>query len=384
MSEKEQELFEKIEKLEEQIKENPKDIELYLELGDLCIYSMNNKVYKKGMKAWREAFALNPSSQIATKIADSYDFDDMMICAYRYRLKAIKLDPNDPYPYVSLFVTLKYYIESIEHYSPDDKDTPKKKKKALEKLEKYEAIAIEHYKKAFALNPSSQIATKIAIIYEYNHKIACAYRYGLKAIKLEPNNLENYIELFETSNNYIDLLWDYGLDNKDTPKKVEEVSKKLKKYQLKAIPVAKEKLKENPNDYDVLCCLSDLYKEEDIDRALVYGQRAFEVNKEDYRAYYSLMYLYRKKEDYKKLIELYLDVGNYHEAGNIYKLDLKDYHKAIECYKKAIELDDKKALYYQSLGSALNYIKEYKKATHYLKIAKKLTSNSINLVEDRF
>ena len=485
-------LFLKIEKLEEKIKENPKDSELYLELGDLCISSRNNKVYEKGMRVFREAFSLNPSSQLANEIAKTYEYSDKIACAYRYRVKAIKLEPNNLDNYIELFETLDYYVELLWHYNPDDKDTPKKVEKVFEKLKKYELKAvsllkteskdydvlyslfelylqkdidkaldyakrafeidkkayhnvsylyerkkdykklielhlsmgeyyengesckdklkdyhkaIECYKKAFALNPSSQIATKIADTYECDEKVVCAYSYRLKAIKLEPNNLDNYVELFETLDYYVELLWHYNPDDKDTPKKEKKALEKLEKYRAMAISIGEKILKENPNDYDVLCRLSDLYFEEDDDKALDYSQRAFEIDKENDKAYSQLSYFYAIKENHKKLIELYLikgyysaagniymhdlrdypkaiecylNVGNYHEAGNIYKFDLKDYPKAIECYKKAVESDDKNFTYLQSLGCTLNYIKEHEKALHYLQIAKELKPNHIN------
>ena len=252
-----------------------------------------------------------------------------------------------------------------------------------EKME--ELKDIESYKKAFALNPSGQLASEIADIYDSINKKACAYRYGLKAIKLEPNNLYYYLELFETLHYYVELIEDYNPNDKDTPKKEKKIRQKIEKYQKESIEKAEKILKTEPNDYDVLCYLCTLYRVKgDYDKALDYGKMAFEVDKKHDKVYHQLKYLYKIKEDYKNLLELCLTFGDYHEAGEVYRIELKDYHKAIECYKKAIESDDKKALYYQSLGSALNYIKEYKKATHYLKIAKKLTSNSINLVEDRF
>ena len=292
---KEKKLFLKIKMLEKKIEQNPKDSGLYLELGDLCVFSKNYKVYKKGFSAYKKAFSLNPSSQIATLIAQEYLEDENSVFAYRY---------------------------------------------------------------------------------------------GLKAIALEPSNLKLYLNLFETLDYHINLLSYHNYEPKGTSKKNEKIYKKLKKYQDVAIKVGEEFLKQNPNDYDVLCGLSDLYVQKDEDKALVYSQRAFEIDKKHDKAYYQLKYLYKTKEDYKKLLELYLTFGDYHEAGEIYRYRLRDFPEAIECYYKAIEVitrpHSEYYSYYESLGCTLNYIKEHEKALHYLQIAKKLDPDNgcayINLV----
>ena len=276
---KEKKLFEKIEKLEEQIKQNPQDSKLYLELGVLCIDSENYKVYKKGMSAYEKAFCLNPSSDLATMIANLYESDEKMLCTYKYRLKAIKLEPNKLKSYLALCDSLDFYIDLLWEYVPDNKNISQKEEKALDKLERYEAMAID---------------------------------------------------------------------------------------------VAQENLKLEPNNYDLLCILSELYLQRDDDKALSYALRAFEIDKENDNAYYKLGYLYRRKKEFKKLVELYIEAGDYHEAGEIYRCNLRDFNKAIECYYKALESNSENYLYNESLGCTLNYINQPQKALSYLLKARDL------------
>ncbi len=72
----------------------------------------------------------------------------------------------------------------------------------------------------------------------------------------------------------------------------------------------------------------------------------------------------------------------YSKFGNLY-VEMKDYKKAIEEYKKAINFNPKNHLYYNNLGNALAEIKEYKNAlTSYrkaIKIEKNFLETYINM-----
>lgn len=108
---------------------------------------------------------------------------------------------------------------------------------------------------------------------------------------------------------------------------------------------------------------------EEYDMALMYYNKAIELNFNLSEAYYNRGNVFNVlKEydkailDYSKAIELNPnDADAYNNRGIVFS-NLKEYNKAILDYNKAIELNPNEAKSYNNRGNVLNVLKEYNKA----------------------
>ncbi len=118
------------------------------------------------------------------------------------------------------------------------------------------------------------------------------------------------------------------------------------------------------------------FKENKLDEALKYYDRALKNNKNYISAYYNIAEIYKRKKEFGKAEEIFKKaiqispnyVTPYYQLGNLY-FNKQDYDSAIDWYKKALEIEPNEEFVNYYIGIAYKKQRKFKEAIEHLKLA---------------
>ena len=158
----------------------------------------------------------------------------------------------------------------------------------------------------------------------------------------------------------------------------------------KAIENFQIAIEKNPNLYDGYIMLGLLYAGQKDTLALAYYDNALKLNDKSLEAYYNKAMFLQSIKRFDQAVKIYqfiidsVDAGYkyaYYNIGYINMVYFKDYDKGIECFSKAIELDNKYAEAYYNKGVCYEMQKNYPKARLEFQTALRIRENYNKAIE---
>ena len=324
---------------------NPDDVNILNLFSMLCLAKSETK---KAIDMLSKALVINNNSTIMLNLAKAYhmdgDFDNAIILYDR----VIATEPSVD----------TYYSLGI----------------AYKQCGKFEN-AIQTYKKALELNPDNyNVLYNLAILYKDTNDIKNALKIAQKAEYINPNDedIHTFLAgLYESVGNY-----------KKSIVHMEKALKFNKNYlyyynlgvlyskldnKKSAILNYEKALEFVPNHIESLVNISSLYKDNDIEKALHFVEKAYEITPDDKLVRLSYARICRDMYLNEKSIELLL---NFEDAEAfsllaINYMDMGEYQKALLHYQKAIDLDNN-SNYKHGKAMALKYLGKFDEAKELL------------------
>ena len=320
---------------------NPDDTNILNLYSMLCLAKSETK---KAIDMLSKALILNNNSVIMLNLAKAYHMDGDINNAIILYDKVIDITPTVD----------TYYSLGIAY-------------KQSGNLKK----AIETYKKALELNPDNyNVLYNLSVLYKDIDDIKNALKTAQKAEYINPNDedIHTFIAgLYENVSNYKksivhmekalqfnkNHLYYYNLGVLYS--KIENKKAAIQNYQ--------NVLELVPNHIESLVNISSVYKEIDIQKALSYIQKAYELNPNDELVRLGYARICRDMFLNAKSIELLSNMNNA-EAFSLLAInymDLGEYEKAHYFYDKALEID-KNSNYLHGKAMALKYLGHFNEA----------------------
>lgn len=320
---------------------NPDDTNILNLYSMLCLAKSETK---KAIDMLSKALILNNNSVIMLNLAKAYHMDGDINNAIILYDKVIDITPTVD----------TYYSLGIAY-------------KQSGNLKK----AIETYKKALELNPDNyNVLYNLSVLYKDIDDIKNALKTAQKAEYINPNDedIHTFIAgLYENVSNYKksivhmekalqfnkNHLYYYNLGVLYS--KIENKKAAIQNYQ--------NVLELVPNHIESLVNISSVYKEIDIQKALSYIQKAYELNPKDELVRLGYARICRDMFLNAKSIELLSNMNNA-EAFSLLAInymDLGEYEKAHYFYEKALEID-KNSNYLHGKAMALKYLGYFNEA----------------------
>jgi tetratricopeptide (TPR) repeat protein len=198
--------------------------------------------------------------------------------------------------------------------------------------------------------------------------------YYIKAsITVDPDEVNNNIARIANDQSKLKELEDVKRKADDAFAEIERLRKELAVTRSEADKLTKQK---EYNTASNILSAADWFQKgynalevKEYDNAILYYQKAIELNPNFFAAYYSLGIAYKLKgnfdkaiQSYEKAIELNPNFSDaYYNLGLAYR-SKGDLNKAIRSYEKAIELDPKDFGSYYNMGFAYNLNGDFDKA----------------------
>lgn len=254
---------------------------------------------------------------------------------------------------IEIDVKIRNYEEFLEN-NPDDIDTLKELINLYETTENYLKAKL-YYEKVLALaSDDSMLYFNYArILEDFFHEYEKAKNLYLQAIKLDPKNIEAYIN----------LSWLYleRLDDVNT-----------------SYIIVQEALKnvENSEIYAQMAFI-EFSKYKEYRKAEKNLRKAIEIDKENDLAYTYLGQLFiiegklnEAKEVFKEALSLkIINEVLIHEYTKLLILEENNFLEAIEVYKKALNIFPDKVIYYAYIANLYFVLGNYDEALNYLHLA---------------
>lgn len=357
-----------LEKAEELYKQllvmQPDDVNVLNLLGMLYISLKKNNL---AIEFLSKAFILKKSSYVAANLAKAYYINSEYNNAISIYNKALEYGETDDVHY-SLGIAYKKIGDSekvIFHYKKAIELNPCHYNSTYNLVVAYKDIndidnAILYAEKALSIkNDDVDLYTLISNLYEIKSDYKSAIFYLNKAVELFPDNYLFYYNL--------------GVLNSRLKKKKEAIS-----YYLKSIKLNKSHIESYVN-------LASLYKSTDNNRALLYLQDAYSINKKEENLLLSLAQTYRdlymNNESIEILNECLLLNKNSAEAYSLLAMnymDLFSYDTALSFYNKAIFFNPKNNNYLHGKAIALKYLGKIKESKQ---ILEKIVENDSSMTQ---
>ena len=393
-----------INKYEAKLKEEPKNLELLKQLAE--IYSQNRQ-YEKCIELYNKALAIKPDDRnILNQLASAYQNAKQYDKAIELFEELITKFPENKQNY--LFSLMRAYqqagrnedaIKTAEEYikeNPSQAQSYATAASLYNNLKDYDK-AIQMYRKAIELEENTDnqanYLMQIGQIYAQQKK----YEEAEKAYEeaktksdqewVQQNANSQINQLYQQMGKTDELTNKYEAKLKEEPKNLEllkqlaEIYSQNRQYE-KCIELYKKALEIKPEDRNLLSKLASAYQNaKQYEKAITLYEELiakFPENKQSYLS--SLMYAYQqagRNEDAIKTAEEYIkenpsQAHTYTTAANLYN-NLKDYDKAIQFYRKAIEIEPTNINAMEQLAHTYQNAKKYDEA---MEIIKKLIEKS--------
>lgn len=334
------------------LKMNSEDVNVLNLVGMLY---MAKKQYSESINYLSKAVVLNKSAYILSNLGKAYYLNEQYAESIDLYLQALQVEENDDilYSLALAYKTVQKFDLAIKYYQ----------KAILNNSENYNALynlallykdlnnsemALDYCLKAMHIVPDDvDLYTLLSKLYENLHDYNKSIKYLEKAVSLTPNNSLFYYNL--------GVLYSKIGDNENA----------LNNYLIV--------LNLQPNDTEAMINISNLYKENDKEKALKYALRAFDLKSNDSIVNLLLSQIYREMYDYDNSLNVlnnYLNIDSnnpeiYYQFALNY-MDLGLYNDALINYEKALSFDKENLSYLKGKAIAYKYLGEEKLAINLL------------------
>lgn len=324
---------------------NPDDANILNLYSMLCLAKSKTK---KAIDMLSKALILNNCPKIMLNLAKAYHMDGDIDNAIILYDKVVDIEPSVD----------TYYSLGIAYKQNGDLKS-----------------AVETYKKALELNPDNyNVLYNLSVLYKDTNDIKNALKIAQKAEYINPNDedIHTFIAgLYENVGNYKKSIV-------HMEKALQFSKNHLYYYNLgvlyskienkKAAILNYEKVLEIvPKHVESLVNLSSVYKETNIEKALSFIQKAYEINSSDKLVRLAYARICRDMYLNEKSIKLLAGLNDA-EAFSLLAInymDLGEYEKALSYYEKALNID-KNSNYLHGKAMALKYLGFFNEAKRLL------------------